>query len=114
MRAAVHAVLTAEPSVSAVRSVGEGNIATLAAFEALGRRPSVFVAHDLDADNRALLRSRRMSAVLHHDLRADLRGARRLLLHARGLLPGSPLTGAGPGAGGRAVQRADRARPRRL
>jgi LacI family transcriptional regulator len=52
----------------------------------------VFVAHDLDADNRALLRSRQVTAVLHHDLRADLRRACRLLLQARGILPGSPLT----------------------
>ena len=52
----------------------------------------VFVAHDLDADNLALLRQRRITAVLHHDLRADLRRACRLLLQARGVLPGSPLT----------------------
>ena len=92
MLSAVHAALTAEPSVTAVYSVGGGNTATLAAFDALGRSPSVFVAHDLDADNRALLRARRVSAVLHHDLRADLGRACRLLLQARGLLPGSPLT----------------------
>jgi len=92
MLAAVHEALVAEPTVTAVYSVGGGNVATLAAFDALGRYPTVFVAHDLDGDNRALLRSRRISAVLHHDLRADLRRACRLLLQARGLLPGSPLT----------------------
>jgi len=92
MRDAVHAALETEPTVRAVYSVGGGNVATLAAFEALGRQASVFVAHDLDGDNRALLRSRRISAVLHHDLRADLGRACRLLLQARGLLPGSPLT----------------------
>lgn len=92
MLAAVHDVLAAEPTVDAVYSVGGGNVATLAAFDALGRHPTVFVAHDLDGDNRALLRSQRISAVLHHDLRADLGRACRLLLQARGLLPGSPLT----------------------
>jgi LacI family transcriptional regulator len=92
MRAAVHAALVDEPSVGAVYSVGGGNVATLAAFETLGRKPAVFVAHDLDGDNRALLRSGRISAVLHHDLRTDLGRACRLLLQARGLLPGSPLT----------------------
>ena len=36
-----------------------------------GRRCRVFIAHDLDEDNSALLRARKVSAVLHHDLRAD-------------------------------------------
>ena len=53
-------------------------------------RRSAFVAHDLDDDNRRLLRAHRISAVLHHDLRADLRRACRLLLQARGVLPGTP------------------------
>jgi LacI family transcriptional regulator, galactose operon repressor len=92
MLCAVHDALVAEPSVTAVYSVGGGNVATLAAFDQLGRQPAVFVAHDLDSDNRALLRSRRISAVLHHDLGADLGRACRLLLQARGLLPGSPLS----------------------
>ena len=52
----------------------------------------MFVAHDLDGDNRGLLRTRRISAVLHHDLRADMRRACRLLLQAGGVLPGSPVT----------------------
>jgi LacI family transcriptional regulator, galactose operon repressor len=89
---AVHDVLASDPTVTAVYSVGGGNLATLEAFEVRGLRPSVFVAHDLDADNRALLRSRRVSAVLHHDLGADLGRACRLLLQARGLIAGSPLT----------------------
>ncbi len=54
--------------------------------------PTVFVAHDLDGDNRALLRTRRISAVLHHDLRADMRRACRLLLQAGGVIPGRPGT----------------------
>ena len=66
--------------------------ATLAAFRAAGRTPAVFVAHDLDGDNRALLRSRQISAVLHHDLRADMRRACRLLLQAQGALPGVPVS----------------------
>jgi LacI family transcriptional regulator len=89
---AVRGTLRTHPGIDPVYSPGGGNRATLAAFEDEGRRPSVFVAHALDADNRALLRSRRITAVLHHDLRADLRRACRLLLQARGVLPGSPLT----------------------
>jgi LacI family transcriptional regulator len=48
-------------------------------------------AHDLDADNRRLLRERRISAVLHNDLRADARLAMRLILEARNVLPSQPV-----------------------
>jgi len=89
---AVRAALAAAPDVNAVYSIGGGNTATLAAFRALGRTPEVFVAHDLDGDNRALLRSRQISAVLHHDLRADMRRACRLVMQAQGALPGSPVS----------------------
>jgi LacI family transcriptional regulator len=92
MLRAVGEALEATPSLDAVYSIGGGNTATLAAFRAAGRTPSVFVAHDLDGDNRRLLRSRQISAVLHHDLRADLRRACRLLLQARGALPGVPVS----------------------
>ncbi|MDZ4269016.1 MAG: LacI family DNA-binding transcriptional regulator [Mycobacterium sp.] len=85
-----HLVLDAlerHPGVEAVYSVGGGNTATVAAFEKLGRECRVFVAHDLDADNRRLLRDGRISAVLHNDLRADARLALRLILQERGALP---------------------------
>ena len=90
MLVAVRSALALHPSIDAVYSAGGGNVATLAALDELGVTPKVFVAHDLDGDNRALLRSRRISAVLHHDLRADMRRACRLLLQARGILPGLP------------------------
>lgn len=92
MHDAVAAMLAEHPGLDAVYSVGGGNRATLTAFEAAGRRPGVFVAHDLDVDNRTLLRRHRLTAVLHHDLRADMRRAARMLLQARGLLPGRPVT----------------------
>jgi LacI family transcriptional regulator len=90
MRAKVRDLLRADPAIAACYSIGGGNRAILDVFDELGRTPEVFVAHDLDADNRRLLRTRRISAVLHHDLRADMRRACRLLLQARGVLPGSP------------------------
>lgn len=92
MAQAVRAALKAHPSVDAVYSIGGGNRATSTAFDEVGRRPAVFVAHDLDADNLALLRTRRVSVVLHHDLKADMRRACRLLLQAGGVLPGSPVS----------------------
>jgi LacI family transcriptional regulator len=89
---AVRSALVLHPSISAVYSAGGGNVATLTAFEEVGVTPRVFVAHDLDSDNRGLLRTRRISAVLHHELKADMRRACRLLLQARGVLPGRPVS----------------------
>jgi|tagenome__1003787_1003787.scaffolds.fasta_scaffold20980552_3 LacI family transcriptional regulator len=66
MRSKVRDLLEAEPGIAACHSIGGGNRAILDVFEELGRRAEVFVAHDLDADNR------------------------RLLLQAGGVLPGSP------------------------
>lgn len=83
--------LEAHPEVRAVYSVGGGNTATVAAFDTLRRDCRVFVAHDLDADNRRLLREGRISAVLHNDLRADARLALRLILQERGALPVEPV-----------------------
>lgn len=86
----VSAAVAADPSIDAVYSAGGGNAATAAAFEQAGRTLSVFIAHDLDVDNLALLRRHRITAVLHHDLRADLRRACRLVMQAHGALPGVP------------------------
>jgi LacI family transcriptional regulator len=68
-----------------------GNAAVVDAFDAFAperRSYDVFVAHDLDGENTGLLRSRRLSAVLHHDLRHDLRAACHVILQAQGALPG--------------------------
>jgi len=82
--------LRRHPHVEAVYSSGGGNTATLAAFEHLGRRCRVFIAHDLDADNRRLLREGRISVVLHNDLRVDARFALRRILQERSALPPEP------------------------
>jgi LacI family transcriptional regulator len=87
---AARRALALHPSINAVYSAGGGNAATLKAFEEVGATAQVYIAHDLDDENRELLRTRRISAVLHHDLRADMRRACRLLLQARGVLPGRP------------------------
>lgn len=86
--------LERHPGIGAVYSVGGGNTATVAAFEALGRSCRAFIAHDLDADNRRLLRDGRISVVLHNDLRADARLAIRSILQQRGALPQEPLRAA--------------------
>ncbi|GGN12081.1 LacI family DNA-binding transcriptional regulator [Streptomyces fuscichromogenes] len=83
----VLAALDRDKDIVAVYSMGGGNLATLDAFDTLGRRCAVFVAHDLDHDNTRLLRERRLSAVLHHDLRQDVRRACQTVMRAHGALP---------------------------
>jgi LacI family transcriptional regulator len=87
---AVSTVLEDDPTIDAVYSVGGGNAATARAFERAGRGLAAFIAHDLDEDNLALLRQQRISAVLHHDLRDDMRRACRLVMQTHGALPGVP------------------------
>ncbi|MBA4860850.1 LacI family DNA-binding transcriptional regulator [Streptomyces sp. PSKA54] len=79
--------LKRDETVNAVYSIGGGNAATLDAFRALDRELAVFVAHDLDHDNTRLLRERRLSAVLHHDLRQDMRRACQTIMRAHHALP---------------------------
>jgi LacI family transcriptional regulator len=75
----------------AVYSMGGGNLAILRALSALGARPTCFIAHDLDQDNVQLLRDGRIQAVLHHELRQDLRSACQHLMCFHGLLPASAI-----------------------
>jgi LacI family transcriptional regulator len=84
----VAAALADDPSIDAVYSIGGGNTATLDAFARAGRGCRVFIAHDLDDDNAVLLRQRRISAVVHHDLRDDMRRVCRIIMQAHGALPG--------------------------
>ncbi|MEX8493264.1 LacI family DNA-binding transcriptional regulator [Sphaerotilus sp.] len=84
-RAAVGQLLARCPGVAAVYSVGGANEAILAAFDAASQPCRVFIGHDLDDDNLALLRSGRLSAVLHHDLHHDLYLACLLVMQAHGV-----------------------------
>ncbi|MDX3451785.1 LacI family DNA-binding transcriptional regulator [Streptomyces sp. ME02-8801-2C] len=83
----VRDTLKRDADIRAVYSIGGGNIATLRAFEDLGRECAVFVAHDLDHDNTRLLGEQRLSCVLHHDLRQDMHEACRTIMRAHGALP---------------------------
>ncbi|WP_031506123.1 LacI family DNA-binding transcriptional regulator [Streptomyces megasporus] len=84
------AALRENPDIRAVYSIGGGNKAIVTAFDDLGLVRPVFVAHDLDGDNTRLLREGRLSAVLHHDLRQDMRRACQLVMQAHKALPGEP------------------------
>lgn len=79
--------LKRDEDIIGVYSIGGGNAATLDAFDALGRECAVFIAHDLDHENTRLLRDRRLSAVLHHDLRQDMRRACQTIMRAHKALP---------------------------
>jgi LacI family transcriptional regulator len=59
-------------NLCAVYSMGGGNHTILNALEQNGLLPDIFIAHDLDKDNRALMTAGRLSFVLHHDLGVDL------------------------------------------
>lgn len=90
MLAAVSRTLAETPEIGSVYSIGGANNAILEAFRRAGRVPQPFIAHDLDGDNTVLLHQRHITAVLHHDLRADMRQACRLILQAHKALPGRP------------------------
>jgi LacI family transcriptional regulator len=92
LRGRVREALAAEAEITAVYSLYAtgGNAATVAAFADAGRSCRAFVAHDLDAENLALLQERRLSAVLHHDLALDLRRACHVVMQVHGALPGAP------------------------
>jgi LacI family transcriptional regulator len=92
LRRLVLEALAAHPDVVAVYSMYTfgGNRATVEAFAAAGRTYRVFVAHDLHGHNLALLHDGHLSAVLHHDLRQDMRHACRVVMQVHGALPGRP------------------------
>jgi len=90
--ALVRHALATDAEIIAVYSIGGGNVAIVEAFETMGRPCKVFIAHDLDVDNLKLLRAERLSAVLHHDLRQDMRVACQHLMRAHNVLPRSHRT----------------------
>lgn len=58
--------------ISAVYSIGGGNAAIVRKLAEYRHRPRVYVAHDLDRENRHLLAQGALTYVLHHDLSQDL------------------------------------------
>ena len=86
------AALAANRDINAAYSIGGGNRSVLAAFDRLNRDCALYIAHDLDEDNLALLRERRIHFVLHHDLRTDARTAFRTMM----LRPGAQAPAIGP------------------
>ncbi|WP_423823556.1 LacI family DNA-binding transcriptional regulator [Salinisphaera sp. SPP-AMP-43] len=69
--------------IGGIYSMGGGNRGLIRALEDAGDRRYAFVGHDLDAENRRLLRAGRLDAVVDHDLYADAARALRHILHFR-------------------------------
>ncbi|WP_028223973.1 LacI family DNA-binding transcriptional regulator [Paraburkholderia ferrariae] len=89
--ARVRSVLAKHADIAAVYSMGGGNPAILRALG--GRRhPVCFIGHDLDRDNVRLLREGRIQAVLHHDLRQDMRSACQRVMSFHKLLPAAAVS----------------------
>lgn len=70
-----------------VYSMGGGNKAILKALDKLGIEPDIFIAHDLDEDNCDLLKQDKITTVLFHDLRQDLRSAFSVIAKQHHLMP---------------------------
>ena len=87
IRGLVLEALKNEAAVPGVYSIGGGNTAILAAFADSGRPAPLLLAHDLDEDNIRLLRVGQVAAVLHHDLRLDMRRAAQVIMSAANGLP---------------------------
>lgn len=67
-------------NLRAVYSMGGGNRSILQVLDDAGQKPAVYVAHDLDRDNRLLISDGRIDFVLQHDLRTDMRNVFHALL----------------------------------
>lgn len=80
--------------IDGVYSMSGGNRAITSTLSHLKQSPKVYVAHDLDSDNVALLEANQISHVLYHDLAADMSQVFRHLCAFHRAVP--PLQGAGP------------------
>lgn len=76
----------------AVYSMGGGNNTILDVLAQNGLQPAVYVAHDLDKDNRTLIDAGQLSFVLHHDLRIDLENVFQAFLLHHKLIVDHPMT----------------------
>lgn len=86
----MHKAIADMETLSAVYSMGGGNRTILEILAQNGLKPEVYVAHDLDKDNRTLIEKGDLSFVLHHDLRLDLQNVFHAFLQHHKLRPALP------------------------
>jgi len=76
----------------AVYSMGGGNRTILEVLRQNRLHPDIYVAHDLDQENRELILARHLNFVLQHDLRIDIQNVFRAFLQHHKLVADSPVT----------------------
>ncbi|UTS79709.1 LacI family DNA-binding transcriptional regulator [Phaeobacter piscinae] len=74
-----------------VYSMGGANRAISELLQNYGHCPRAYVAHDLDSENRTLLRQGNITVALQHDIARDMRNAFLNLLHANHILKTPPV-----------------------
>ncbi|MEP3279011.1 MAG: LacI family DNA-binding transcriptional regulator [Stappiaceae bacterium] len=80
-------VLEDVEDLTAIYSVGGGNDAIVRLLAEYGYADLIYVAHDLDRDNRKLIEAGAISFVLHHDLKTDMRNLFLAIAAAHRLAP---------------------------
>ena len=83
-------VVDALHDLKAVYSMGGGNRTILDILQKNRFQPTIFIAHDLDQENRTLIEAGHLYFVLHHDLRADMHNVFQAFLHHHKLVPNGP------------------------
>jgi LacI family transcriptional regulator len=87
----MHQVVKNLDYLRAVYSMGGGNHTILDVLKQNRLQPDIYVAHDLDKDNRALIADGQISFVLHHDLCRDLENVFQAFLHDHKLIADRPV-----------------------
>ena len=74
----------------AVYSMGGGNRTILDMLRQNRCLPEIYIAHDLDLENRSLIEAGDVSFILHHDLKADMQNVFQAFLKHHKLVAGGP------------------------
>lgn len=79
--------LQQHPGIDAIYTVGGGNPGILRALDEERIVPKVFIGHDLDRENRALMQAGKIDVLIEHNLQLDAQHAFKTLLEFHGFLP---------------------------
>ncbi|MBB3039462.1 LacI family DNA-binding transcriptional regulator [Hoyosella altamirensis] len=93
----VRELLEREPGIRGVYAMySMGHEAVIRAFKDSGTRYRAYITHDINEETRTLLHRGEISAVLHHDIREDVRRACRIILQSHRALPGPIISAPSP------------------
>ncbi len=87
----MHKVVDQLTNLRGVYSMGGGNKTILDVLDQHHLKPNIFVAHDLDQENRALIQRGHLHYVLHHNLETDLHNVFGSFLHHHKLTSDPPV-----------------------